>query len=338
MLKLVIFALSFAGISCITCKDGANNPVDWFIGLKLPRNSKNNNPDIRLGTAFMYITSGFSKQWLYSTVNDTKSPLRLTLQPLYQQPPDLYLLYNDEFPNNTKSFDRGHTKGIVFANQDSGVYLIHSVPKFPPKPSDGYSYPTTGLHFGQSFFCISFNSKFINEVGMQLLINDIFIYSARLAPSLQNIYPSFVPVIAGKPSKMLNNNVTMISKGGEMLTSFAKGPKFNQDLYSNYVAPTFKINMLAETWLNGAEPMTSECNLIYHVENVKVETSPILEYKSSLDHSKWAISKARDKPVVCIGDINRMKHQLVRGGGTMCIKDLNVWQLFDNIVGQVASC
>ena len=65
------------------------------------------------------------------------------------------IMYNDEFPNGTKSFTKGHTKGVLAMTQSGGFWLVHSVPMYPPSPEDDYSYPSTGEHYGQIMLCIS---------------------------------------------------------------------------------------------------------------------------------------------------------------------------------------
>ena len=41
------------------------------------------------------------------------------------------------------------------------------------------------------------------------------------------------------------------SKTGTWFTSFAKHDKFGKDLYSDFVAPMLKANLLVESWPNG---------------------------------------------------------------------------------------
>lgn len=78
------------------------------------------------------------------------------------------MLYNDEPPEYLTSFELGHTKGAILADSDTGFWLIHSVPKFPTSPGkhQQYSYPETGLIYGQSFLCITLKTQNLNIVGM----------------------------------------------------------------------------------------------------------------------------------------------------------------------------
>lgn len=114
----------------------------------------------------MYITPNNQDQWTFSdiNINNTSNLIANTLGDLYGDSPedDLYILYNDQPPYGTMS-SKGHTKGVVMANEKEGFWLIHSVPHFPPL--NRYSYPETGTHFGQSFLCISLNVSNIDRVG-----------------------------------------------------------------------------------------------------------------------------------------------------------------------------
>jgi deoxyribonuclease-2 len=69
-----------------------------------------------------------------------------------------YALYNDDHPDtNGTDMTHGHTKGVQLFDAATGLWLIHSVPKFPP--ATAYAYPWTGLKFGQSMLCVSFDTK-----------------------------------------------------------------------------------------------------------------------------------------------------------------------------------
>lgn len=56
--------------------------------------------------------------------------------------------------------------GVIAFDSQSGFWLIHSTPLFPPIRAHGYSYPYTADKHGQSFLCISMaTSLYANEVG-----------------------------------------------------------------------------------------------------------------------------------------------------------------------------
>lgn len=85
----------------------------------------------------------------------------------------MWVVYNDEPTNGKTTFDLGHSKGIVVADNSTGFWLVHSVPKFPQLPyqnNNSYSYPRTGIKFGQSFLCISMTTGELDKIGSYVLI------------------------------------------------------------------------------------------------------------------------------------------------------------------------
>jgi len=79
----------------------------------------------------------------------------------------MWAVYNDEPTNHNTQGTLGHSKGMVVANNSSGFWLVHSVPKFPQLPyqNNSYTYPSTAKKFGQSFLCMSMAAKELDKVG-----------------------------------------------------------------------------------------------------------------------------------------------------------------------------
>lgn len=75
-----------------------------------------------------------------------------------------YILYNNEPPNGSSNSKKGHTKGIVLANSQGGIWLVHSVPHFP-EIGPNYTYPSTGAVYGQSILCISLDLINLDKIG-----------------------------------------------------------------------------------------------------------------------------------------------------------------------------
>lgn len=95
-------------------------------------------------------------------------------------------MYNDEPPSSKTDPVKGHTKGVVASNDESGFWMVHSVPHFPPElDTEKYSYPSTGHIYGQSFLCISMTAKELDKAGIQLLYNEPVIYSSRAPDQLR---------------------------------------------------------------------------------------------------------------------------------------------------------
>ncbi|XP_042136015.1 deoxyribonuclease-2-beta isoform X2 [Peromyscus maniculatus bairdii] len=161
-LALLFFALSWVlGTPEISCKKEDGGAVDWFIFYKLPK--RPGSKDAASGLEYLYLDSTM-RSWRKSQylVNSSKSVLGRTLEQLYKvytskSNETAYLMYNDGVPKSTNySRKYGHTKGLLVWNRIQGFWLIHSVPRFPPFPEDGYEYPSSGRRYGQSGICITF--------------------------------------------------------------------------------------------------------------------------------------------------------------------------------------
>lgn len=65
---------------------------------------------------------------------------------------------------------------------------------------------------------------------------------------------------------------------------------------------------------------------------------PDMEFKSTKDHSKWAVSGNSNRPWICIGDINRQFSQFNRGGGIVCFSNKKISSLYRNAIDDVECC
>ncbi|KAF7997726.1 hypothetical protein HCN44_009124 [Aphidius gifuensis] len=286
-----------------------------------------------------------------------------------------WLVYNDQPPNTNSSHSKyGHAKGVIMTNENQGFWLIHSVPSFPSMPRTGtekkkknntkeiiqdcenkkknttddlpigeYSYPNSGKVYGQSFLCISINSSEINFIANQLIYNQIITYKHNIPDKLKEKFTSLLNVTTRPKIKRppYNNKGVFESTEGVKFTSFAKTDKWQKDLYDDFVAPQLQVDMLAETWLNGRGKLPSECNgtQVLNVQSIILNSANV-EFKSSRDHSKWAVAmkNIKNKSWICIGDINRADTQFNRGGGTVCLNSLNLWKNYRDSVNDVESC
>uniref|UniRef100_A0A1B6LW25 Uncharacterized protein n=2 Tax=Graphocephala atropunctata TaxID=36148 RepID=A0A1B6LW25_9HEMI len=334
-----------------SCRDENNNVVSWFAIYKIPKIKDHSNEFIQSGVAYAYILSGSDQGWRLSekSINDSNSIPGLTLAPLYINSSDgnsqdaLYILYNDQPPVGNTSLERGHTKGVVFAEDSGGFWLVHSVPHYPPLPNTThYTYPHSGLKNGQSYLCITLPPDQLELVGTQLMYNEPHIFANLTSPDLGALYPLLTKAALGSEVKSPPWYHTQILKteSGTNFSSFAKASKFQKDLYSDWVVTVLNVSVLAETWPNGPGRLNSSCQLPFRVENVDSIGLSIVgdPFTSHKDHSKWAVSKTKDEPWVCIGDINRAASQELRGGGTVCVRDASLWEAYFSSVSSVESC
>uniref|UniRef100_A0A1B6FE63 Uncharacterized protein n=2 Tax=Cuerna arida TaxID=1464854 RepID=A0A1B6FE63_9HEMI len=334
-----------------SCKDENNNSVSWFVIYKIPKIKGHSNDLIKSGLAYAYILSESNLGWTLSekSINDSSSMPGLTLAPLYENSSEgnfqdvLHILYNDQPPIGNRSFTKGHTKGVVYARDSGGFWLVHSVPHYPPLPNTTqYSYPKSGLKNGQSYLCLTLPPDQLELVGTQLMYNEPHIFSNLTSSDLGALYPFLTKAALGSEvtSPPWYHTQLLTTESQINFQSFAKASKFQKDLYSDWVVTVLNVSLLAETWPNGPGHLNSSCQYPFRVENVDTIDLSIVgdSFTSHKDHSKWAVSETKDDPWVCIGDINRAASQELRGGGTVCVRDRSLWEAYFNSISSVESC
>ncbi|XP_076352379.1 deoxyribonuclease II [Tachypleus tridentatus] len=350
---LTIFLLTCLSTSnALNCKDDTGEYVDWIFIIKFPEFKGIK----KSGEKYAYVSNKNKGAqvplWEFSNLSIKSSSSvvgQLVSEINYKQQYISYIYYNDQIPAyGTKYSYGGHQKGVVAFDNTSGVWLIHSVPDFPPAPKDKrYIYPDSGLLYGQTMLCVTVNSSMANTIGLQLRYSKPHIYGFRLSQNLRNIAPEMVRLVE---SKYINkppwtSQKTIRSHKGTEFIHFNKHDKFDKDLYMDLVAPGLNTSLYVETWRKGrGENLNSECAREFSVWNVEEVSCTNKTSQSSIaytfekDHSKWAISSARIGSWVCVGDINRMKSQFRRGGGTLCLKDKFVFQTFSSFVSNYEKC
>ncbi|XP_052223515.1 plancitoxin-1-like isoform X3 [Dreissena polymorpha] len=342
---LLIFRMT-AIVSGLQCIANDNRPVDWFIGYKLPGSS--NVP----ANSLMYLDAR-SQRWqlVAQTLDQNNQAIYNTLNQIYTpsqslqvfQDSVMYAMYNDEPPGGHASTSHGHTKGVVGFDPSTGFWLVQSTPKFPPARSSGYDWPESAHTYAQSFLCISLaTSSNLNEIGKQFLYNWPLFYDKNLPSAFASKYPELANALASKHVQTgpWNRQTTLHSLAGVTFTSFAKFNKWDQDLYADWLAPTFHDSLLVETWQNGINPMCSNCSGTYRVMNIKglQFSSPSIAFKETQDHAKWAITNTTGSAWVCVGDINRQESQMTRPGGTVCFQNQQVHASYQGLITQLQSC
>ena len=133
---------------------------------------------------------------------------------------------------------------------------------------------------------------------------------------------------------------------------FAKSGNWNNSLYENFVSPTLNHSFKWETWRrnqskkNPAEP--NFCKPQYAFNAINVESVTFADgtrWKYTEDHGKSGIAIMDDgfnndtfEPWACVGDINRMYSQYLRGGGTACFVHFGLWSAFNSAFNNYGNC
>lgn len=370
MLLILSMLISFIPLggdaSPISCYNDQGHAVDWFYLYKLPKGGERKSEF--KGERYLLLEKG-SEGWTEGkvTVNDTGGALGRTVGQLYSQEKNsevAYVLYNDqkppeEFGGGWAGSSRGHTKGVVLLDKRQGFWLVHSTPHFPPERQEGeFYYPASGVNNGQNFICVTYPLERFQTIGEQLQINQPNVYDCDVPESFASSLPALAAVCNKKLQSshvfphvktVSNRSVTLTSTGGTDFISFAKGAKFDNDLYHSWVAPALKTDLLVQFWVRSTGILPSNCSLGWKVLDIKlIQPGQTFTFKATEDHSKWAVSPKAAAAEgsregggggwVCVGDINRNEAEERRGGGTVCLQDPVVWKAYRTAALQCEAC
>lgn len=354
MMKLVaIFSFLLAApiVSGYSCKDQNNNDVDWFIAYKYPEISGHADPMVIAGKRFLYLDAntkadGFKESPV--AFDQTNQAIAYTIQQVYDHGTDsdvFHVMYNDDGPcpsndvNDSCDSDgyRAHAKGTALFGSADGFWLTHSVPKFPTP--DQYLNKQSTTQNGQTFLCVTFNTGVLTELSEQWFRYRLNIYSSNLPTAMAQTYPLLQEIIndVNMPSTYTYERAAnLTSKGGKAFRSFAKDRRWGEHFWKSLVAPGLGEDIFVSSWMSGTTDLSSGCTFegqtVWTVREVKLNGTTFLNSK---DHSKWAMAyTGYGEPYVCIGDINNMRTQDVRGGGALCMSDCDVRSAFSTIVTQ----
>ncbi|KAH7950502.1 hypothetical protein HPB49_024965 [Dermacentor silvarum] len=324
-LSLTLASLATLSNAATSCKNEKNADVDWFFMYKLPRGAQGKDKvSVPSGEEYVYIdsrTPTSTPYWMMSTHNifNASNALANTITPLTtaEKPQNLaYAVYNDQPPYHLeeKKSSNGHTKGLFIFDDESGVWIIHSVPKFPEMLHKGmYVFPTSGREYGQTILCVTFPTSQLETIATHLRLQYPNIYDSYAPASLRKGRPALNLLLARKFIReapwVLTASLKDVSNNPYI--SFAKHGRYNRDVYSAAVASSLESNLFASTWRNGAGgKVPADCNDTYTVTNVDAlrfkMSKQQLDVRNGEDHSKWAISEETARRYVCIGTLNRM--------------------------------
>jgi deoxyribonuclease-2 len=264
---------------------------------------------------------------------------------------------------------------VLAIDTKTSFWIQHSIPRFaPPFNTSAFSYPDNALNNGQHIVCITLSTSIsVDQVLNQLLIMRPSVYAYNADERFLLAHPAFQNLINRRFSNSKFKQISMKTVGGVSFQHFAKSPKLHQELYVDLVAPAVNANLTVQSWRNGrGGRLQSTCNTTFDVFNIqevslkqtdlptdKKPTKPkrankrssstvapgtddpkisSIVWKTTEDHSKWAASDNKKRPVSCLGDINRMRSQFARGGGALCMQDINVWYTVSGSAQEIEPC
>ncbi|XP_049909868.1 plancitoxin-1-like [Epinephelus moara] len=171
---LTVSLLCWRSEGTVTCRDKNNGIVDWYIIYKAPTQT----PSLT-GLEYLYIDStGMTKMVPstpnYKSIKDPNGVLANTLRPLFtpirSMPQDFgFISYSDQPPGGHAAQMFGHSKGVLMVNKTgTGVWLLHSTPRFPFRRDPTHFWPGTGARNAQTFICVTFSYDMFRNIGNEL--------------------------------------------------------------------------------------------------------------------------------------------------------------------------
>ncbi|XP_048777858.2 plancitoxin-1-like [Ostrea edulis] len=315
-----------------------------FMMYKVPRSTHSMSIKTT-GEEFYYLDSD-RPVFSFNNVSIQKepgNPLFKTLQQIYGGKSREYSMYNDHPPtletlpsrdrkilrleNHTMSSqltNYAHMKGAYAFDDDTGFWLISSVPEFPAPRKQGYRYELKQIVKGQSILCVTVPRKNLPEMERVFNLTKPKFYDGN-GPTMKT---------SDQHNTTSPIDIPFISKGGQKFRLFAKSASFGKDLYDSLVAVNLRDDLFVETWYPN---LPSNCSTTYKVQNVKtVGFDNGYSFPATIDHAKWAVTER--SPWICIGDINRAVSQFKKGGGAMCLFSGSVSNQFRKLVKDYHKC
>lgn len=303
--------------------------------------------EVGTGVDYMYLDSSM-ESWLMSKfmVNTTEGAIGKTLSQLYsgqafKSNSSAYAIYNDAPPPSNFSLKCGHTKGMMLFDRSQGFWLSHTIPHFPSFPENGYIYPDSGKVNGQTALCVTYKYEQFLLIVKQLVYMNPWLFNCSVPPTFLPDFAQLSQLCEGikQPIDTDRRIEQLVSAKGEKFVSFAKSSLFVDDIYTGWVAQRLAVDLLVETWQTRGHALPSNCSLSQHTMNVcRIQLPGPKRFLSHHDHSKWCVSRDNGALLTCLGDLNREKAQMWRGGGLTCSKHPVIYKAFRQLVDQYHSC
>ena len=344
-LTLLIIISSLFLMKCATdkvCRNPSGTEVDWYVIFFMPQTASSDN---KIHYGYFDNTQKSLNYYLYeeSTFPPTRITSYVTSNP---SATDFnYFFWNDDLTTKDGSSksapsERAHAKGSLVYDKNNGVFLLHSLPRFPTRTSDNEiltELPSNGGVYGQHFLCITVSKTTAEKIAE--LLNYINI-SNNASVKKDNVNSS-----ANKWITALINNkydssypkelqTTIKSKNGVDFNFISKSYLNKITPYDTTVRSIYSDDFYVRTWTKPSlAPAICEEYSLFNVENVQFGE---YGYAKGKEHSKWAISVF--KYITCFGDLNHCESQSNRGGNIVCFENEKLHNIMKNAVNGIDSC
>lgn len=325
--SLLSLFVSGAAATGLSCKNDSGADVDFAYAFKYPK-----------GFNYAYMDSSTALRKSSHTMDSAESSVSTTIMQMHNSGIS-HIIFNDEPVGKAKSgAPNAHSKGLLLWNEAGGVWLTHSLPKFPDASATSASglYKEAASGYGQSFLCITLTASEIHKLAPVFAITRPTIYSSKFA-SKESEFQDLDDLTKHKWNKAdMTKTVSIRSKGGESFTFYGKAGAWGvgKDLYRDLVAPAVG-SLKMEGWRHGVGVWDAACGKD-EVLDVTAVSFPGQDWSTMSDHSKWAVSESGS--TFCVGDLNRADGQDKRGGATVCIESSKLAGEMRKVIQTTDSC
>ena len=324
LIFFVLFFISLCDLNPI-CLNRDNIPVDWYVIFLLPSSISNNQ---ELIYAYFDQTLKNIKYFKYEEKNFP--PTLITKYVINNNSKNInYFFWNDDktlknCDSESSSNSKAHAKGSLIYNNKNGVFLLHSLPRFPTRNEKNEiltELPSNGGAYGQNFLCISINKNYAEKIIELLNYINVSINKSVEKDKVNKVENKWVKLLI--ENKMQNNypksyNIIIKSKNGIEFEFIGKSGSNKIIPYETTIRNLYKDDFYIRTWTrpNLAPSLFDD---EYKLINVLIVNYGGYIYGKNKEHSKWAVSKKQN--IVCFGDLNHTESQKDRGGNIVCFKN-----------------
>ena len=332
MQNFILFTFLFFFVSCSSnkvCRNPEGNEVDWYAIFFMPASVSSDgkihygyfDPNINIIKYYAYSENNFPPTQITSYAKGTSNDFN-------------YFFWNDDktIKNGepaSASSTKAHAKGSLIYDKDNGVFLLHSLPRFPTRNANNEiltELPSNGGSYGQTFLCITFDKKNSEQIAKLLNCINVSVNKVVNSDKVNSTPNTWVNGLINNKmdsSCSMQHTVKIKSKRGETFTFFGKNYKNKIIPYDTTLRQALNDDIFVRTWSRPA--LAPSLNDNYKLMNVlEVEFGSYVYYITK-EHSKWAI--ARNKNVVCFSDLNHTESQKERGGHIVCFENAKLHSL-----------
>lgn len=179
--------------------------------------------------------------------------------------------------------------------------------------------------YGQTYLCLALSLTSAERLAAQMVDHqEPQTYLPRMPRGLDAESPLAKLAAGVAPNPVGDSDVLhLTTRGGMPFTVIAKNRKWRRDFWNDLVGPTLHADLDCETWIRGPVAPHRDSDGVHVCDDVtQIDLRPLgmpWAWPETRDHAKWAITTRRDW--ICVGDINRMRSQEKRGGGTVAFRD-----------------